>query len=109
MVRVGWCSLRRSNSFEGEGTYVCTPCRGLHVCCIRSNFPQPVMTMNCPACVPLFPPVSAGSDWGHAKDYIKGMWLMVQRDEPSDLRAVHGRVPQRQGVRPGGARAHRVQ
>lgn len=24
------------------------------------------------------------SDWGHAKDYIKGMWLMVQRDEPSD-------------------------
>lgn len=24
------------------------------------------------------------SDWGHARDYIKGMWLMVQRDEPSD-------------------------
>lgn len=24
------------------------------------------------------------SDWGHAKDYIKGMWLMVQRDEPGD-------------------------
>ena len=27
---------------------------------------------------------SCTSDWGHAKDYIKGMWLMVQRDEPSD-------------------------
>lgn len=24
------------------------------------------------------------SDWGHAKDYIKGMWLMVQKDEPDD-------------------------
>lgn len=24
------------------------------------------------------------SDWGHARDYIKGMWLMVQRDEPED-------------------------
>lgn len=24
------------------------------------------------------------SDWGHARDYIKGMWLMVQRDEPDD-------------------------
>lgn len=28
--------------------------------------------------------IFANSDWGHAKDYIKGMWLMVQRDEPSD-------------------------
>lgn len=26
----------------------------------------------------------SNSDWGHARDYIKGMWLMVQRDEPSD-------------------------
>lgn len=23
-------------------------------------------------------------DWGHARDYIEGMWLMVQRDEPDD-------------------------
>eukprot|EP00752_Nemacystus_decipiens_P009684 g8653.t1 len=28
--------------------------------------------------------LDAKRDWGHAKDYIKGMWLMVQRDEPSD-------------------------
>lgn len=23
-------------------------------------------------------------DWGHARDYVKGMWLMVQKDEPDD-------------------------
>jgi GDPmannose 4,6-dehydratase len=24
-------------------------------------------------------------DWGHARDYIEGMWMMVQRDEPDDF------------------------
>jgi len=28
--------------------------------------------------------LDAKRDWGHAKDYVKGMWLMVQKDEPSD-------------------------
>lgn len=23
-------------------------------------------------------------DWGHAKDYVLGMWMMLQRDEPGD-------------------------
>ena len=23
-------------------------------------------------------------DWGHAKDYVEGMWLMLQQDEPDD-------------------------
>ena len=23
-------------------------------------------------------------DWGHAKDYVKGMWLMLQQDKPHD-------------------------
>lgn len=23
-------------------------------------------------------------DWGHAKDYVQGMWLMLQRNEPQD-------------------------
>jgi GDPmannose 4,6-dehydratase len=23
-------------------------------------------------------------DWGHAKDYVKGMWLMLQQDKPDD-------------------------
>ena len=23
-------------------------------------------------------------DWGHAKDYVKGMWLMLQKEKPSD-------------------------
>ena len=23
-------------------------------------------------------------DWGHAKDYVRGMWMMLQQDEPGD-------------------------
>lgn len=28
--------------------------------------------------------MDAGRDWGHAKDYVKGMWLMLQQDKPED-------------------------
>merc|ERR1719258_749650 len=28
--------------------------------------------------------LDAQRDWGHARDYIEGMWLMVQRDTPDD-------------------------
>ncbi|KAK2147156.1 hypothetical protein LSH36_567g01075 [Paralvinella palmiformis] len=29
--------------------------------------------------------IDAKRDWGHAKDYIEGMWLMLQQDEPEDF------------------------
>lgn len=29
--------------------------------------------------------LDARRDWGHARDYARAMWLMLQRDEPSDL------------------------
>jgi GDPmannose 4,6-dehydratase len=28
--------------------------------------------------------LDAKRDWGHAKDYVRGMWLMMQQDEPDD-------------------------
>ncbi len=28
--------------------------------------------------------LDAQRDWGHAKDYVKGMWLMLQQDSPDD-------------------------
>jgi len=28
--------------------------------------------------------VSASRDWGHAKDYVKAMWMMLQQDEPDN-------------------------
>ena len=28
--------------------------------------------------------LDARRDWGHAKDYVAGMWLMLQQDEPDD-------------------------
>jgi len=28
--------------------------------------------------------LDAKRDWGHARDYVKGMWLMLQQDKPDD-------------------------
>jgi GDPmannose 4,6-dehydratase len=28
--------------------------------------------------------LSARRDWGHAREYVQGMWLMLQQDEPDD-------------------------
>jgi GDPmannose 4,6-dehydratase len=28
--------------------------------------------------------LDAKRDWGHARDYVRGMWMMLQRDEPDD-------------------------
>jgi len=28
--------------------------------------------------------LNAKRDWGHAKDYVRGMWLMLQQDDPDD-------------------------
>src|SRR5258707_15412784 len=28
--------------------------------------------------------LSAERDWGHAREYVRGMWLMLQQDEPDD-------------------------
>ena len=29
--------------------------------------------------------INAKRDWGHAKDYVKAMWLMLQQNKPSDF------------------------
>jgi GDPmannose 4,6-dehydratase len=29
--------------------------------------------------------LDAKRDWGHAKDYVRGMWLMLQQDTPEDF------------------------
>jgi GDPmannose 4,6-dehydratase len=29
--------------------------------------------------------LNAKRDWGHAKDFVNGMWLMMQQDEPDDF------------------------
>ena len=28
--------------------------------------------------------LNASRDWGHAKDYVRGMWLMLQQKSPDD-------------------------
>jgi len=29
--------------------------------------------------------LNASRDWGHARDYVRGMWMMLQRDQPEDF------------------------
>lgn len=36
--------------------------------------------------------LDAMRDWGHAKDYVEAMWLMLQQDEPDDLVIATGEV-----------------
>uniref|UniRef100_A0A4W3HAC6 GDP-mannose 4,6 dehydratase n=1 Tax=Callorhinchus milii TaxID=7868 RepID=A0A4W3HAC6_CALMI len=36
--------------------------------------------------------LDAKRDWGHAKDYIEAMWLMVQQDKPEDFIIATGEV-----------------
>jgi GDPmannose 4,6-dehydratase len=31
-------------------------------------------------------------DWGHAKDYVRGMWLMLQQEKPDDFVLASGRT-----------------
>jgi GDPmannose 4,6-dehydratase len=36
--------------------------------------------------------LDAERDWGHARDYVEGMWRMLQRDEPEDYVLATGRT-----------------
>ncbi|HKR92472.1 GDP-mannose 4,6-dehydratase [Novosphingobium sp.] len=36
--------------------------------------------------------LDAQRDWGHAREYVRGMWLMLQQDEPGDYVLATGRT-----------------
>jgi GDPmannose 4,6-dehydratase len=36
--------------------------------------------------------LDAKRDWGHAKDYVRAMWLMLQQDKPEDYVVASGRT-----------------
>lgn len=36
--------------------------------------------------------LGARRDWGHAKDYVRGMWMMMQQDMPDDFVLATGRA-----------------
>ncbi len=54
--------------------------------------------------------LDARRDWGHAKDYVRAMWLMLQQSAPEDYVIATGAAAQRPRIRRrGGARdRHRV-
>jgi GDPmannose 4,6-dehydratase len=42
--------------------------------------------------------MGAQRDWGHARDYVEGMWLMLQHDPPEDFVLATGRLHSVQNV-----------
>ena len=36
--------------------------------------------------------LNAKRDWGHAKDYVRGMWMILQQDKPDDYVMATGRT-----------------
>jgi GDPmannose 4,6-dehydratase len=36
--------------------------------------------------------IDAKRDWGHAKDYVRAMWLMLQQEKPDDYVVATGRT-----------------
>ena len=52
--------------------------------------------------------LDAKRDWGHARDYVEGMWLMLQQAAARRLRAGDRRDPLGARIRRGGVRAHRA-
>jgi len=36
--------------------------------------------------------LDAKRDWGHARDYVRAMWLMLQQDKPDDYVVATGRT-----------------
>jgi GDPmannose 4,6-dehydratase len=36
--------------------------------------------------------LEAKRDWGHARDYVQGMWMMLQQDKPDDYVLATGQV-----------------
>jgi GDPmannose 4,6-dehydratase len=36
--------------------------------------------------------LDAKRDWGHARDYVRAMWLMLQQDKPEDYVIASGRT-----------------
>jgi GDPmannose 4,6-dehydratase len=38
--------------------------------------------------------LDARRDWGHAREYVRGMWLMTQQDEPDDYVLATGKTTQ---------------
>jgi len=45
---------------------------------------------------------NARRDWGHARDFVEAMWLILQQDEPEDYVIATGKQHSVRGVCGGG-------
>jgi len=76
-----------------SGTFMCGPGRGVvHNSPVRGfNFVTRKITLglgkilNDDKYVLTLGNIDSLRDWGHAQDYVEGMWLMLQQDQPDDF------------------------
>ena len=89
-----YAHLITQNYRESYGMYACSgilfnhesPRRG-HEFVTRKIAHGVAIAYQCPGQTPKIKlgNIHAKRDWGHAKDYVKAMWLMLQQREPRDL------------------------
>lgn len=86
----GWAKLaaHQAVSFEREafGTFACAGILFNHESPLRGdNFVTQKICKHIREKKPLvLGNLDARRDWGHARDYVRGMWMMMQMDEPDD-------------------------
>ena len=61
-----------------------SPCRGETFVTSEDQPRRTRIKLGLQKIVPTFGNLSAQRDWGHAKDYVEGMWRMLQQDTPDD-------------------------
>ncbi|MBS4072995.1 MAG: GDP-mannose 4,6-dehydratase [Algoriphagus sp.] len=87
------------NYREAYGMYACngilfnheSPRRGETFVTRKITMAAAAIAMGKQACLYLGN-LDARRDWGHAKDYVKAMWLMLQQDKPEDFVIATGKT-----------------
>jgi GDPmannose 4,6-dehydratase len=69
-----WSGILYNHESPRRGYEFVTRKIASHVAKIKLNLANKVKLGN----------LDAERDWGHAKEYVKAMWLMLQQDEPND-------------------------
>ena len=98
-IGLGWCLVAKQYAFwtlvnyrEAYGMYCCngilfnheSPRRGIHFVTRKITRAVAHIYYNKQNCLRLGN-IDAKRDWGHARDFVEGMWKMLQNDTPTDF------------------------
>jgi hypothetical protein len=76
----------------GQGASPHALCSGRGGCCLEAGLKKPSVfflrvacLLGCPQDCLFLGNLDAKRDWGHARDYVECMWLMLQQEEADDF------------------------